>query len=621
MRLLTGGSLAMGAVRVLGVVGIVLLVLWPQVAPTFGDQGSYYVGTVLTAAILTMLAISLNLAMGYAGLLSFLHTGFLAVGGYACAIVMLKLGWNPWLSIVFAVLITTAFAILVTLVTMRATNIYWGLITLSFDLVVIQIAQQWSSVTGGFNGLVAIPRPSINGVQMDDTQFYYVVLVALVLVYVVCRNIVNSGSGRSFRAVKESEDISTSLGIDPNRARMLAFALSGAMAGLAGALYAMDLSFISPGVADQGPSLALFIAIFLGGFGTLLGPVLGMIVVTVVQVYLRDMAQYSQLILGCFLLAAILLLPRGIVGSWAASRWSKPAPGSVPRPVKREAEAADVARDPSGGLRRLLGAEDAGRSDAPVELEQRRLVARDVSKAFGGVKALRNVDLELRRGSVHGLIGPNGAGKSTLGSCLSAQIHPDDGTIHIGQDRLPRHPHQVARKGLTRVFQVPHLFETATVIDNMLSGMHMRIRSSWVAAILRLPFFRREERRLRSEALKLLEVVGLADLAERPASVLSHGQKRLVEVARAIGTRPRVLILDEPATGLTPAELDELENVVRMLRDAGLAILLIEHNMEFVMRLCDTITVLNFGEVIAHGDPRSVSASTVVREAYLGGVA
>jgi ABC-type branched-subunit amino acid transport system ATPase component/ABC-type branched-subunit amino acid transport system permease subunit len=621
MRGLAGGSPAVIGVRILGLIGLVLLVLWPQIAPTFGDQASYYVGTVLTAAILTMLAISLNLAMGYAGLLSFLHTGFLAVGGYASAIVMLRLGWNPWVSILVAVLLTTAFAIVVTLVTVRATNIYWGLITLSFDLVVIQIAQQWSSVTGGFNGLVAIPRPTLGGVQMDDTQFYYVVIAALVLVYVVCRNIVKSGSGRSFRAVKESEDISTSLGIDPNRARLLAFALSGAMAGLAGALYAMDLSFISPGVADQGPSLALFIAIFLGGFGTLLGPVLGMVVVTVVQVYLRDMAQYSQLILGCFLLAAILVLPRGIVGTWVSSRWSRSTPGSVPGPAKPADDAAVGAQDSGGELRRLLGGEDAEHSDAPIELEQRRLVARGVSKAFGGVKALRGVDLELRRGTVHGLIGPNGAGKSTLGSCLSAQIHPDGGTIQLGQDRLPRRPHQVARKGLTRVFQVPHLLETATVIDNMLSGMHMRIRSSWVSAVLRLPSFRREEQHLRSEALKLLEVVGLAGLAERPASVLSHGQKRLVEVARAIGTRPRVVIHDEPATGLTPAELEELENVVRMLRDAGLAILLIEHNMEFVMRLCDTITVLNFGEVIAHGDPRSVSASTVVREAYLGGVA
>ena len=617
MRRFTGGSAVIAIMRLLGVAAVAALFLWPQISGIFGVQKAYYLGTVLTAAITTMLAISLNLAMGYAGLLSFIHTGFLAVGGYTSAIFMLRLGWNPWLSIPVAAAVTTAFAIVVALVSARATNIYWGLITLSFDLVIIQIAQQWSSVTGGFNGLVAIPRPSLHGQQMSDTEFFYVVVVALVLVYIVTRNIVLSGAGRSFRAVKESEAISTSLGINPNGARLLAFALSGAMAGLAGALYAMDLNFISPDVADQGPSLALFIAIFLGGFGTLLGPVLGMVVVTAVQDYLRNMAEYSQLILGLFLLAAILIVPRGFVGSWHASRWSRPR-----SPTARDDE---VGKSEPPNVRALsaLGAlgDDPATPDAPIELDQRRLVANRVSKSFGGVKALRDVDLELRRGTVHGLIGPNGAGKSTLGSCLSAQIHPDSGTIQLGRQRLPGRPHQVARRGLTRVFQAPHLLETATVTDNLLCGMHMRIRSNWVSAVLRLPHFRREEKRLRAHAFELLSAVGLADTADRPASALSHGQKRLVEIARAIATRPQVLILDEPATGLTRAELDELAQVVLQLRESGLAILLIEHNMEFVMRLCDEITVLNFGEVIAHGAPAEVAASTVVREAYLGGAA
>lgn len=614
MHRLTGGSPAIAAMRLLGLAALVVLLLWPQVSRGFGAQHAYYLGTVITAAITTMLAISLNLAMGYAGLLSFLHTGFLAVGGYASAILMLRHGWNPWLSIPVAVVVTTAFAAVVTLVSARATNIYWGLITLSFDLVVIQIAQQWNSVTGGFNGLVAVPRPSLHGQQMNDTQFFYVVIVALAVVYVVTRNIVLSGAGRSFRAVKESEDISTSLGVWPNAARLLAFALSGAMAGLAGALFAMNLNFISPDVADQGPSLALFIAIFLGGFGTLLGPVLGMVVVTAVQDYLRDVPQYSQLILGLFLLAAILIMPRGFVGAWAASRWSRPRrkPGAGVQPEAAPLEQAD--------LLRLLGTDpDAG--SRPIALEQRRLVARGVSKSFGGVRALQNVDLVLRRGTVHGLIGPNGAGKSTLGSCLSAQIHPDSGTIELAQRPLPRRPDQVARRGLTRVFQAPHLLETATVIENMLCGMHMRIRSNWVWAVLRLPSFRREEKQLRAQSLELLAAVGLADVAGRPASGLSHGQKRLVEIARAIATRPQVLVLDEPATGLTRSELDDLAKVVRMLCDAGLAILLIEHNMEFVMQLCDEITVLNFGEVIAHGAPGDVSSSSLVREAYLGGAA
>lgn len=616
MRQLLAARPAAAGLWVLGVAGLIVLVLWPQVTPAFGTQSTYYLDTAITAAITTMLAISLNLAMGYAGLLSFLHTGLLAVGGYCSAILMLNQHWNPWLTLPAAVLVTTLFTVVVTLVSARAANIYWGLITLSFDLVIVQVAQQWGSVTGGFNGLVAIPRPTWQGEQMTDSQFFYVVLAGLVIVFVAARNIVHSDAGRSFRAVKESEDIASSLGINPTRARLLAFAISGAMAGLAGALYAMDLNFISPDVAGQGPSLALFIAIFLGGFGTLLGPVLGMVVVTIVQSYLRNAAEYSQLVLGVFLLAAILIMPRGLVGTWASSRFGRP------RPV-RGASGTDGAVAPSplsaAELRRVLGTDAA--DTVPDGHGSHRLVARQVSKAFGGVRALDRVDLEVRPGAVHGLIGPNGAGKSTLGSCLSAQIHADQGAIEIGSAPLPKRPYQVARSRITRVFQVPHLLQDATVLDNMLCGMHMRVRSGWIAALLRLPSFRREEAALRERAAGLLAVVGLGHLAGRPAAVLSHGQKRLVEIARAIATGPHVLILDEPATGLTPAELDQLEHVVKMLREARVAILLIEHNMEFVMRLCDEITVLNFGEVIGHGDPATVASSSPVREAYLGGVA
>jgi ABC-type branched-subunit amino acid transport system ATPase component len=450
---------------------------------------------------------------------------------------------------------------------------------------------------------------------MTDSQFFYVVLAALIIVYLATRNLVLSGAGRSFRAVRDSEDIASSLGINPTRARLLAFAISGAMAGIAGALYAMDLNFISPDVADQGPSLALFIAIFLGGFGTLIGPVLGMVVVTAVQSYLRNIAEYSQMILGIFLLAAILIVPRGLVGTWTHSRWAAPRsakPGDSDEPA--------VAAPPSSQRLRSLFGSSPGSADPP-DSQQPLLVVTGLCKSFGGVRALADDDLELRAGTVNGLIGTNGAGKSTLGSCLSAQIHADSGRIELDGKPLPAKPHQVARAGVTRVFQVPHLLENATVVDNMLSGMHMRIRSTWIAAVLRLPSFRREEARLRAQAMELLAAVGLEHLADRQASVLSHGQKRLVEIARAIATLPSVLILDEPATGLTPIELTQLGTLVRMLRDAGLAVLLIEHNMEFVMRLCDEITVLNFGQVIAHGTPTSVSASAVVREAYLGSAA
>jgi ABC-type branched-subunit amino acid transport system ATPase component/ribose/xylose/arabinose/galactoside ABC-type transport system permease subunit len=486
-------------------------------------------------------------------------------------------------------------------VSARASNIYWGLITLSFDLVLIQILQQWNSVTGGFNGLPGVPRPRVNDVPLQVNAFYYLCLVAGIICYVVTRNLVKSPTGRSFHALRQSPETAASLGINVPAGRLLAFAISGALAGLSGALYAMHLNFISPEVADQGPQLPLFIAIFLGGFGSLLGPVLGMVVVTAVQNELRASGENAQLILGLFLLACILIVPKGIVGTWTSTRFGRwvSTAGQPDVAVPAGAELPDLKQESLGG--------------EPV------MVCRGLGKQFGGVRALGGVDLDLRPGEIHGLIGPNGAGKSTLAGCITAHIQRDSGTVDLNGRPLPRRPHAVARRGVTRVFQEPHLFEGGSVEDNVLTGMYGSAPSSWLAAMLRTPGYLKAERYRRQQVRLLLRAVGLEDLVHTPAASLSHGQKRLVEVVRAVATRPRVLILDEPATGLTPADLTQLEELLRTLAGYGIAMLLIEHNMGFVLPLCDRLTVLNFGEVIARGTPEEIVDSVVVREAYLGG--
>lgn len=588
------------ALALVACVGV--LAFWPQIAVGFGTQQSYYIDLVTTALILTILAISLNLAMGIAGLLSFIHTGLLAVAGYTVGIAALRWDIDPWLGIFLAVAVTVAFCIVISLVSARATNIYWGLITLSFDLVVIQVIEQWGSVTGGFNGLPGVPRPRLNGIPLDTQSFYYLCLVMAIGCYLVTRNLVKSPAGRGFHALRQSPETASSLGINVPAARMLAFAIAGALAGFAGALFAMHLNFISPEVADQGPQLPLFIAIFLGGFGTLLGPVLGMVVVTAVQHELRGSGENAQLILGLFLLSCILILPKGIVGTWMSTRFGRwvgiAAHPAVPPPG--ESESLSLLKN------RANGAE-------PV------MTCRNVGKMYGGVRALGGVDLELHPGEIHALIGPNGAGKSTMAGCITAHIERDSGTVVVGGAPLPKRPHAVAKRGVTRVFQEPHLFEGGTVEDNVLTGMYGWGRSGWLPAIVRTPGYLRAERERRQQVRLLLRAVGLESLVHLPASSLSHGQKRLVEVVRAVATRPTVLILDEPATGLTPADLAQLDRLLRTLREFGIALLLIEHNMGFVLPLSDRVTVLNFGEVIAHGTPQEIVDSPVVREAYLGG--
>jgi ABC-type branched-subunit amino acid transport system ATPase component/ABC-type branched-subunit amino acid transport system permease subunit len=576
-----------------------VLLLWPSLAGAVSTNRVYVIGVVSAAMITAILVLSLNLALGFTGLMSLVHTGLLGIGGYLLAILSVKEGLDAWLALAVAIAGTALCALVVVLVSLRATDLYFGLITLAFNLLIVAVIQQWRSVTGGFSGVAGVPRPSLGGEPLGEAGFYYLVLAALVVAYLVQRNLVLSPWGRAFRAVRESPDTGASLGIDVNAARVLSFTVAGALAGLSGGLYAAQLNFISADSATTASGLALFIALFLGGVGTFLGPLLGVLVVTIINQLIKDLGAYTQLALGVILLAAMFLLPQGVVGAWRSSRL-----GQEPEEPRPEGDAAEAAASPPPAA--------AGRAGEVA------LCARGIAKSFGGVRALDGVELTLRYGEVHGIIGPNGAGKSTLVACLSGHLRPDAGAVAIDGAPAPARPHRVARRGVGRVFQVPHLFETVSVLDNVLTGMFKRSDRNVVGALLRLPGFRRRERAQRAQAGQLLRLAGLGGRDRRLASGLSHGQKRLLEVARVLASAPRILILDEPATGLTRLELRQLRDVIERLRDAGLAVALIEHNVEFVMGLCDRITVLHYGEVIASGPPGEVRTSPAVQEAYLG---
>ena len=434
---------------------------------------------------------------------------------------------------------------------------------------------------------------------MSQVAFYYVIVAALALTFVFQRNIVRSGTGRSAMAIRESADTAAALGIWPARTRVVTFALSGLVAGLAGALYSLNFAFINPDVGLLDNGLILFIGLLLGGIATLSGPIIGVAVVTGVELFIRDAGPYRTLYLGIILLAALIVLPKGIVGTWRASRL-----GRRSGTLTEEAAVIDL--------------DEALPEVAPPDADVPALRAVGVSKRFGGVRALDDADLEVAPREIHGIIGPNGSGKSTFVSCLTRFLHPDEGTIEVFGESLPARADAAAAAGVTRVFQVPHLFERVSLIDNVLTGMRLRERTGWLAAFLRTPRWRAEDRRLRAEARALLAFAGLGDRADTIAADISHGQKRLLEVVRAVAARPRVLILDEPATGLTSEEVTALDDLVRRLRDRGLTILLIEHNVAFVMALCDRVTVLAEGHVIARGTPEEVQDSPAVVEAYLG---
>ncbi|MFI6709362.1 branched-chain amino acid ABC transporter ATP-binding protein/permease [Nonomuraea sp. NPDC050478] len=583
----------------LTIVAVGVLLAWPYITDYYSYNASYYNGLVASAGISAILTISLNLCMGYGGLLSMLHSGLQLAGGYATGYIVVKASGSWLLGIVASTAVGTVIALMVLAVSLRATYLYFGMITLAANLIVVEVGREWEPVTGGIVGISGI-APAAGGEIMPKEVFYYVVLGFLVLAYIVQRNLVRSGVGRASMAVRESSDTASAMGISPNRAKLLLFGICGGMAGLSGALYALQLGFINPDVGLLDNGIIFFVGLFLGGSATLAGPIIGVGFIALIVELIKDQARYTTLVLGLLLLAAMMLIPGGIVGTWKNSRFGRDRVTEA-----RDEELPEQVPDVVPELR-----------DARPDVSA--LEGTGIVKHFGGVHALDGVDVRIMPGTVHGIIGPNGSGKSTLVSCLTRYHKIDAGTVKVFGEEAAATAHGVARAGVTRVFQVPHLFERVSVLDNVLTGMRTRESYSWLGAVLRSPSYRRQDEVERKEALELLAFAGLASRADWLASSLSHGQKRLLEVVRAVASRPKVLILDEPATGLTTGELDALARLCRALRERGLAVVLIEHNVDFVMNLCDEITVLESGKVIEQGNPERVRNSAAVLEAYLG---
>ncbi|MEM9783158.1 MAG: branched-chain amino acid ABC transporter ATP-binding protein/permease [Pseudomonadota bacterium] len=548
--------------------------------------GGYFVFILALAAINLCVGVVLNVLLGLSGQISFGHVGFFALGAYATGIAMLA-GWSFWLALPVAVLFGAVVGGLLALPALRVSGPYLAMMTIAFAFIVEHGAIEWRDVTGGQNGLMGFTPPTLAGRMFFEPEMAVLAALAAGLSLTAYYLLARGRWGLGMRAVAGSEVAAQSIGLDPLRIKTVAFVISAALAALGGALFTPLQGFISPGSFPFFQSILFLLAVVVGGAGTLLGPVLGVLVTVLLPELLSGLAEYRLLFFGGLMLGVLLAAPTGMAGL-------------VTRALVREDPRPAAASGQS--LAQILDL--AGRDRA------RALQVSGLSIAFGGVQAARDVGFTAEPGRITSVIGPNGAGKTTVLNMIGGFYAPDAGSIRLGRELAGSTAHTAARAGIARTYQTTQLFEHLSVIDNVLVA---ECRGD-----LGIPFARPPGDEARAMAADLLAFVGYRGPLDRVAGALPHVDRRLVEIARALATRPAVLLLDEPAAGLGQGDKDALSGLLRRIADAGIALVLVEHDMGLVMGVSDRVVVLDAGSPIADGTPAEVRADPAVRRAYLG---
>ncbi|HUI94529.1 MAG TPA: branched-chain amino acid ABC transporter ATP-binding protein/permease [Xanthobacteraceae bacterium] len=595
-RLQPRRAAGLGAARAFGSAPAFLVLLLLALAfPLFG--GGYW-GTIATRACVYWVLVSgLNLVVGFAGQIAIGWVALLTLGAYATSVLAagnVMPAISPYLALAAAAVVGAVFGLIVGLPALRLRTFYFAITTLGFATIVTQVALAWQSVTGGG---VGVPGPVFS--PPFDTQwgFYYFCLGLAALCTWMTANVAASRFGRALTAIRDAEVAAEACGIAKPALLAAVFLFSGAVAGVAGGLFASLQSYITPDAFTLDLSVLFFIAILIGGRGSILGPLLGTILLTVLPEFAAPLVAWSTFLYAVLLLAIVLLMPGGIADllDFKNRRPLASHRAIVPRPEL---------------LPRLIG--------APVR--ESALTLDRVALSFGGVRAIDGLDLAIRSGQVHGLIGPNGSGKTTTLNVISGYYAQQRGAVRLNDADLPPFVrHARARMRIARTFQTPRIVGAASVIENVMIGGTIAGRGTFVESLLSLPRHRADEARLRDAAVLALSIVGLEALAPVRADRLQHSELRFIEIARALMLRPAFLLLDEPAAGLSADEIKRLGALLRAIASAGTGVLLVEHHADLIFDVCHHVTVLNLGRMLAAGTPAEIRAHREVVNAYLGG--
>ncbi len=556
--------------------------------------GDYWTSIATRCAVYWVLVAGLNLVVGFAGQLAIGYVSLLTLGAYTASALAEKLGVPVLPALAAAGLMGAAGGVLVGLPALRLRTFYFAMSTLGFATIVTQVALAWTGVTGGGVGL---PGPAMPAPFDTTPGLYAACLGVAVLVTWLSANAGFSRFGRGLVALRDAEVAAEACGVAKRPLLLSVFLFSGACAGVAGALFATLQSYITPDAFTFDLSVLFFTAVLIGGRGAILGPLLATVLLTVLPELAAPLVAWSTFLYAALLLGIVLLAPGGI--SELLDRASR-------RPLHTDRQVVPRAALLPG----LLQGHAAARGD---------LVLTGVELAFGAVRAIDGLSLRLAPGEVHGLIGPNGSGKTTTLNAISGFVRPQQGQVTVaGQILQPGATASRAAAGIARTFQTPRVAGEASVLDNVMLGGTCTSRATFGEALLRLPRARREERGLRDRAVLALRAVGLERLAAVRADRLQHSELRFVEIARALMAAPAFLLLDEPAAGLSVDEITRLGELIRAVAAAGTGVLLVEHHADLIFAVCDRVTVLNLGSILAAGTPAEIRAHREVVEAYLG---